>query len=112
MTLGSSIASDYNHIDGVETVTYTTPAGAATATVKARRIDLQYRELMLSAPLGLEATDMVWEVWAATLGTTVPIQGGIITDSTSVVWKVLSVLRGIGLGSVVATWKCPCRKQR
>jgi hypothetical protein len=111
MSLGTAIAADWQYIDGIEDVTYTTPAGVATASVKARRMDLRYSEV-LNGPLGLESTDTAWEVWAAGLGATVPIQGGTITDSTGVVWTVLAFFRGIGLGPVVATWRCACRKQR
>ena len=113
MTFG--IETDYEHVDGIETVTHTEqPAGTATVTVKAHREALSFRETGLNSPAGIEDTDQAWVVWADTLRSgAVVSQGDTITDSASVVWTVLNV--GVGqhdrIGSTVIKYRCICRKQ-
>lgn len=114
MTFLDDLRNDYLHQPGVVTVTHTTAAGVATATVKAH-VDLSgptYKELQ-PGTLGIEPTDSVWHVWAATLATA-PVQGDTITESGGTVWTILSVTdiaEGEPGRRLIIRWRCVCRKQ-
>lgn len=115
MSLADSIATDWQHIDGIETVTHTErPADVSTDTVKASQGELNFREAMTGGPAGLESTDVIWIVWAATLRTGArPTQGDLITDAAENVCTILSVSVGTHdrLGATVIKYRCICRKQ-
>ena len=91
MTLFDDIAEDYQHVDGIETVTYTdASASTEVTTVQADRQDLNKREVSLGGQLGLQPNTVVWRVWSATLEGIVPDRGDTITDSESRVWAFIS----------------------
>ena len=111
MTVAADIATDWQHVDGIEDVTYTRrlPSGDATDAAKAHRESLNFRETMLNGPAGLQPTDIVWVLWAATLAYT-PSQGDTITDSAADVWAILSAT-GATIGATAIKYRCICRKQ-
>lgn len=111
VSIAEAMSHDWQHTDGVETLTYIAPDGAVTADVRGRRLELSWRETMAGGPLGLEPTDIVWEVWRDTLGAADLAQGGRLTDGAGVAWRVLSFTRAVGLGAVVVTYRAVCRKQ-
>ncbi|MFA6245186.1 MAG: hypothetical protein WC655_29855 [Candidatus Hydrogenedentales bacterium] len=109
MTVASTIATDYEYIDGIETVTFTDLDGNATATVKGLRMGLGYRESILVGAGAYQPTDMVWELWSATMASEVPTAGCRITDSGSVVYRILAA-QETTIGQTSIKWRCVCRK--
>jgi len=109
MGLAEAIAGEWRHIDGVETVAYTSPADVTDADVKAIRQAPSWREVTLGGPAGIQATDVVWLVWAETCSQT-PVQRGKITDSAGAVWTILSFAAETW-GAITIRWRCVCRKQ-
>jgi hypothetical protein len=111
MSYLDDIATDYEHIEGTSTVTYTPQSGAAVSSAVGFLTETTYREMMQAAAsgVGLHGTDCVWEVWAATIPLLTPAEGDTITDGTDV-WTVISV-RKISIGSTAIKYRCVCRKQ-
>lgn len=107
MTLADDIAGDLADFDGVETVSLYSAAGNTTdSAVTALRHAIQYRDLQLGAPVGVEPTDTAFNLQASTV-TTAPKQGDTITDSSNTVWTVLNVQK-VTLGT---RYRCACREQ-
>ena len=101
------ISGDWAHTPGVVDLTHTGDG----ATVKAN-IDPQgpsWKEVNAGGPVGIEATDVVWLLWAATV-TQTPVQSDTLTESGGDVWTVLAFLPIREVGQVVK-WRCVCRKQ-
>ena len=110
MALADNIAADYQHVDGIETVTHTVKmTGTATNTVQAHREDLSFREIATGGPAGIEPGDIVWVVWSQTVATD-PVGGDTITDSEGVVWTV-KALTETSIGTTSISWRCVCGKQ-
>lgn len=109
MTVASGVAGEWRYVDGIEDVTHTPRDGSADSGVKAQRKELSFREVSSGGPVGIEPTDSVWEVWDETVDVD-PSQGGTITDSSGVVWVILSVTTET-LGAVRLYHRCVCRQQ-
>lgn len=110
MSLAADIADDYEFIDGVEevTLTPTTPAAAAQPSVKALQRQLTRSEIFFGPQIGISPSDTVFHLWVSTLGVVVPNPGDTITQSSGVVWEILS----LQLQTLQTRWRCICRKQR
>ena len=104
----ADIAAGGEHDERTETVTYTTVAGSSVATAKAIRTELSYREILVGGPAGLSQTDMVWEVWSASVPTVTPANGDTIAAG-GVTWTVLSV-SVVSVGATAIKYRCICRK--
>ena len=112
MALFDDIATDYQHVDGIETVTVSDLAAeTSVATVKAHREELSHREVMLGGQVGIAPTDIVWVVWSATLGAIAMDSSCTITDSVGTVYRIQS-LQEKTIGSTSIKWRCVCRKQK
>jgi len=110
VTVASTIATDYQHIDGIEAVTFTDTSGNATTGVYAFRSGLSYRETVMAAGGAYQPTDIVFELWSATLGGEIPTEGATITDSGSIVYTIRSAVE-TAIGSTSIKWRCVCVKQ-
>ena len=111
MTLAADLQLDYQHIDGIETVTHTTGTGATTATVKALRVELKDLNIGSGGPAVVDASEVIWEVWQATLECALAI-GETLTDSADDVWKIHE-MRRVGNPadrSIAQKWVCACNK--
>jgi hypothetical protein len=102
------VAADYEFDDEAESVTYT-PLTGDPATVAAKRTELSHREASLGGPAGIQPTDVVWIVFAATI-TAIPVRSATITDSDSDVWTVQSVTTRSFAGTPYE-YRCICRKR-
>lgn len=109
MTVAADIAAYWSTDVEAESVTYNY-AAASLSGVKGKRTGLSRKEVALSGPAGLEPTDIVWEIGAATMSGTEPNTGGEITDSASAVWSVLS-WSALTIGATVVAYRCICKKQ-
>jgi hypothetical protein len=112
MALADDIATDWQVFDGVEEVTVTnrkhdaSADGAAANGVKALRRVLKRSEINAYGDLRLEPTDIVWNLWVATLGGLTPSFGSTITDSAGAIWQVIA----LDLVTMGTRWRCVCRK--
>ena len=110
MTLATDLAADWNYIDGIESVTHTADSdGTATASVKAHRSEVTYREMAG----GIDPTTAVWVVWPRSVSPTITVvQGDTLTDAADGVWTVDSVIANQqGTGATVVNYRCFCTKQ-
>jgi len=110
VTVASNIA-DYWLTDAeAVTVTYTNLAGTGTtATAKAKRSELGYREMQMGGPVGIEPTDAVWIVGSATIGALTFERGGTITYG-GVVWTILN-FRALLVQGTVTAYRAICRER-
>lgn len=112
MTIISDIAGDWQHIEGVEEVTFTpqNPAGAAIANVKALRRQLSRGAQFLGGAAGIEPTDVPWHLWkygaagAEKLTSVKP--GDKITESGGTSWRIISFT----FSPRTNRWQCICRQ--
>jgi hypothetical protein len=111
MTLVADYQADYAYQDGAETVTFTDLDNNATASVNAVRTGMNYRETILASGGAYQPTDTVWELWESSLGSEIPVAGCKITDSSSVVYTIITATE-IQLGGTTIRWRCIARKQR
>lgn len=80
-------ASEYQYVDGTETVTVRHPdTGDEDTSVVAKRSPLQALDGSFN-PMDIHETDQPWIVYAATLSFSL-ITGAEIVDSAGIVWKV------------------------
>ena len=110
MTVAADVATDYQHIDGIEVVTFTDLDADETASVYALRGGLNYRETMMAAAGAYQGVDMVWELWSATLGGKTPEAGCLVTDSNSVVYTIANAVE-TAIGQTSIKWRCLCQKR-
>lgn len=110
MALADDIEDDWQYIDGVEdvTVTPTTSAAAAQASVKALQRQLSRSDVFFGSTAGISPSDTVFHLWKSTLGSVVPNPGDKITQSDGTVWEILS----LQYSPQTRRWRCICRKQR
>lgn len=108
MSIVSDIATDYQHIEGVENVTFTprNPDAASINNVKALRRELSKSAQYLGASAGIEPTDVPWHLWATTLGAVVPKNGDTVTDSAGIVWRIKSLT----FSPRTSRYRCLCRQ--
>lgn len=99
-------ADDYQHVDGIEDVTYTpkNPSGAAVSSVKAKRGDLNRKEISLGGNVGIEPTDIVFTLYDTTLSSNEPKGGDQITDADAVAFTIRSATKQL-FGT---KWRCVC----
>lgn len=110
MTVAADIATDWQYVDGIETVTHTPqPGGTPDTSVKALRGELSWREVQLGGPAGLAPDDLAFDVWAATV-TDVPKQGDTLTDGDATVYTILSVSAKT-IGATAIRYRCLARGQ-
>lgn len=108
MSLAIDIASDWQFIDGIETVSVTpqSPPANAVTGVKALRRDLSRTDRLANA--GIEPDDTVFHVWVATMGVATDLQRGwLITQADGKVWTVQTA----SLETLGTRWRCVCRKR-
>ena len=107
---GSSIADDYELIDGIETVSIVDAEGTTTSSgVAAKRSQLSFRELQFGGGAGYDATDVVWRLWANTL-TVTPVPGDAVHEATGEEWSIQS-LTSTRIGNVIVNHQCVCKKR-
>jgi hypothetical protein len=106
------IAADWANTPGVVDLIYQ-DSEAVTITGLKGNIDSQgprYREIQ-GGVAGIEVTDTVWLVWAASFAVT-PARGDQLIEEDDTAWTVLSVdaIRESEPGrSLVIKWRCVCR---
>ncbi|MCI0358645.1 MAG: hypothetical protein L0211_09185 [Planctomycetaceae bacterium] len=108
MSLTSDIASDWQFIEGVETVRVRPqdPEQAEVTNVKGLRKAMGGNPLV-NATLGIDPNDVVWHVWQATLEGVELKNGDLIFDSQQAEWTVLSVGQSVRSGRFI----CICRQR-
>ncbi len=95
------LSNDYLSFDNLETVTLTPQGSGATAVtgVKALRRVLSLTQIaFLGAGLGIDRNALAFNLFTATLGTAIPVNGDTITDSAGVAYTIDSVDK-MSLGS-------------
>jgi hypothetical protein len=109
VSLTTDIATDYQYIEGVETVSLTpqNPAATAKTGVQALRKAIG-GDPLVNATLGIDPSDVVWHLWSGTItGGYEPKNGDIITDADSAVFTILSVSYSIRSSRFI----CNCRQR-
>jgi len=98
---------DWQHVDGIETVTLIGHDAAEVAGVKAKRRNLSFGELSAGGSIGVEPGDEAWSIWDNT------ITGGVdpkpefkLRDAANVTYTLTSVT-GQQFGTI---WRCTARK--
>jgi hypothetical protein len=87
----TSIANDYQILDGQFTATYT-QAGNTTSVAGVTRQKLSLKELeMLGGAIGMEPTLRAFSLPTPTLVGVIPQSGDTLTDDADVAWLVKSV---------------------
>lgn len=112
MSYLDGIKAGWNHVPGTKTLTHTSQAdGSETLNVKAN-IDPtgpSFREVQAGGPAGIEPTDTIWFVWAATLATAMS-RGDLLAEEDETTWTILSFSPVRAEGEVVK-WRCVCREK-
>lgn len=112
MSYLDGIKAGWNHVPGTKTLTHTSQAdGSETLNVKAN-IDAggpSFREVQAGGPAGIEPTDTIWNVWAATLAAA-PGRGDILTEADGAEWTILTFSPVRAEGEVIK-WRCVCRER-
>ena len=112
MTLASAIAGEWRHIDGVQAVTYRTPAGVEYTAVRARTATRNYSEAMMVGAGAIQRTDAIWTVWQETCPVAVEARGKLRT-AAGVTWQILSVehIDNPVDASANGVWRCVARQE-
>ncbi len=111
MGFAEDIASDYQIIDGGETVTVTQKRASVTTTAtvhNATNAPLSRRQLQALGGVALGGNEKSWSLNATEVGAPGSAIGDTIADANSAVWRVLSV-EELTLGT---RWKAVTRKQQ
>jgi hypothetical protein len=109
VTIAADLAESWQHVEGVEDVTFTpqNPPEPPVNNVKAKRRVLNRRSIQQFAAVALEPDDIVFHLWVSTLGGKTPKNGDLITDAGGVKFTILSQ----ALESLQQRWRAACRKQ-
>lgn len=84
-------SEDFQVFDGTETVTYSRPGLAPFAVAGVLRESLTTREAAAGAALGLQPTDVPFNLPGPSLGGLAPQNGDTFVDAAGVTWVIVSV---------------------
>src|SRR6266852_1775772 len=105
MTFDPDIADDCLLVDGIQTVTL---HGTAVLSVAgAKRGPISQSEIQFST-LGLEPTDVVWNLPEVNLAGIEPANGDTIEETGGARWTIISVTKA----TLTGVWRAVCRRQR
>lgn len=104
MSLLSDIAADWQHVEGVETVSIRPdqPEGVEVSGVKALRKSISPRMLVNLSVFGVDSRDEAWHLWSATLQGVVPKNGDVIKAGANS-WRIKTVSHSIRSGRFICT---------
>jgi hypothetical protein len=108
----AACASDYQLVDGTQTVTYTAPRAGGNTTLTIHFADAHaYTLLELVRSGGLyQAGDRRWGLGNAEFPAGItPQRGDTITDASGTVWELIA---DPALDDLQVSWFCPSRKAR
>jgi hypothetical protein len=98
------ISDDCLLVDGTETITLHSTAVVSVEGAKRGVLTLAEMEFR---QVGLESTDLAWNLPAVQLGDVEPRQGDAIEDSGGTLWTVLSVTKA----PLSGVWRAITRQQ-
>lgn len=108
MSFRDTVASDYEFVDGTETVSYTDRSASTTISITyADPHDTTAREMALLGGV-LPAVDRTWHLAAEQIpAANRPEPGDYLVDASGVTWEVTgpAVLDGLGIA-----YACPCTR--
>jgi hypothetical protein len=105
MTFDPDIADDCLLVDGTQTVTL---HGTAVVSVAgAKRGPISQHDIELQT-LGLEPTDVAWNLPQVNLAGTEPRNGDLIEEAAGTTWTIISVTKS----ALTGVWRAVCRRQR
>ncbi len=104
MNFVPDLVDDCLLVDGTETVTL---HSSSTVTVEGAKRGLLTLAEMEFRQVGLESTDLAWNLPAINLGNINPRQGDTIEDSTGVNWTIL----GATHTPLTGVWRVVTRRQ-
>lgn len=84
-------SGDFAVFDGSETVTYSRPGVAPFSVVGVLRESMSTGEAAAGAALGLQPTDVPFNLPGPNLGGLVPLGGDTLVDAAGNIWVVISV---------------------
>lgn len=84
-------SGDFQVFDGSETVTYSRPGLAPFAVAGVLRESMTTGEAAAGAALGLQPTDVPFNLPGPNLAAVVPLNGDTLLDASGVTWVVVSV---------------------
>jgi hypothetical protein len=100
-------ANDWQALDKVETVTFTTVQGEEVATAKAKRLGPDKPARSASGQFGHQPAMVRWRLFDNTLDGHEPHQRCTITDEDGVVFTIETA----GRGYYDTQWDCSCVRQ-
>jgi len=103
MNFVPDIAEDCLLVDGTETVTLHAAGSVVVAGAKRGLLTLEEMEFR---QVGLEASDLAWNLPEVNLSGVAPRQGDTIEDSAGVSWTILSAKRS----PLSGVWRAVTRK--
>jgi hypothetical protein len=106
-TIAEMLQTEYEYVDGVETMTFTPAGGAAVATAKGHYGSKNQAEVALTAEIGLKGETALIVLWHSTLGGSTPKSPDQITDSGGAAWIVRAV-ETTRYGSTEINHRCLC----
>ena len=104
MSFEPELADDCLLVDGTETVTLHSTSMVEVAGAKRGRLTLEEMEFR---QVGLEASDLAWNLPEVNLAGVEPRQGDTIEDSAGASWTILSAMRS----PLSGVWRAVTRKQ-
>lgn len=103
MNFEPEISDDCLLVDGTETITLHSTSVVVVAGAKRGQLTLSEMEFR---QVGLESTDLAWNLPEANLGGVEPRQGDSIEDASGAHWTVLSATRS----PLSGVWRAVTRK--
>ena len=103
MNFNPDIAEDCLLVDGTETVTLYSTSTVSVAGAKRGQLRLEETEFR---QLGLESTDLAWNLPQVSLAGVVPRRGDTIEDSAGTNWTILSAT----FAPLSGVWRLVTRK--
>ena len=98
MAIADDLADSWQHVEGVETVTFTpqNPQAASIENVKAKRRVLSRANLsQFGGVIGLSPDDVPFHLWVSTLGGVTPKQGDLVTDGDQVTYTIQAAISAV-----------------
>ena len=112
MTLAAALAEEWRYVDGVQTMTYVSPAGTTYAGVKAKGVRKTFAEVQLVGSGAIEKTDQVFVAWEETCDVAIETRG-LLRTAAGINWQILSAEHEDNSADPTANgvWRCMCRQQ-
>jgi hypothetical protein len=107
MSFADDIASDYELMDGVETITFTPRGGSAVTGVSALREPITRQTDIMQASIGHEQRGTIWNLWPASavgMASADVKPGATITEAGGTAWRVVSASKE----TLSTRWRCIC----